>query len=94
MDERTMFELLEIYDAVKGVEAIEEMLIGAVTGVGPGEGIVGNLSYVPGIIARFSPVYEPGEDYEESYFWRTLDDDSIDNHRKARFLLGQESVEA
>ena len=88
MDERTMFELLEIYDAAKGVEEIEEMLIGQIIGAGPGEGIVGNLSYVSGIIARYSPVYGPGEDYEMSYFWRTLDDDSIDNHRKARLLLG------
>jgi hypothetical protein len=57
MDERTMFELLEIYDAAKGVEKIEEMLIGQQTGAGSGEGIVGNLSYVSGIIARYSPVY-------------------------------------
>ena len=88
MDERTMFELLEIYDAVNNLELIEEMLIGEVSGAGPGEGIMGSLSYVSGIIARFSPVYLPRADYEVSYFWRTLDDKTMDNHRKARILLG------
>lgn len=88
MDERTMFELLEVYDAVNELHKVEKMLVGIETGVGPGEGILGNLSYVPEIIRRYSPVYTPGVDYEDSYFWKILDDEEMDNHRKARILLG------
>ena len=54
MDEQTMFELLEIYEAVRGLEKIEEMLIGETIGVGHGEGILGNLSYVSEIIKTVS----------------------------------------
>ena len=87
MDEQTMFELLEVYDAVRGLEKIEEMLIGETIGVGHGEGILGNLSYVSEIIKRHSPVFTPDEDYEKSYFWKVLDDEEMDNRRKARILL-------
>ena len=50
MDEQTMFELLEMYDAVNELEKVEIMLIGESVGIGPGEGIMGNLSYVTEII--------------------------------------------
>lgn len=88
MDEQTMFELLEMYDAVNELEKIEIMLIGESVGIGPGEGIMGNLSYVTEIIKRHSPVYSSGVDYEESYFGKILEDEKMDNHRKARILLG------
>ena len=88
MDEQTMFELLEVYDAVNGLEKIEVMLVGESVGVGPGEGIMGSLSYVPEIIRRHSPIYIPGVDYEDSHFGRILEDEKMDNHRKARILLG------
>ena len=44
MDEKTMYELLEVYDAVQDVELIQEMLCGESYGCGYGEGIIGNLS--------------------------------------------------
>ena len=37
MDEQTMFELLEVYDAVNDLREVEEMLVGESIGVGPGE---------------------------------------------------------
>ena len=66
MDEQTMFELLEIYDAVNDLREVEKMLVGESIGVGPGEGIMGNLSYVSEIIARHSPVYCPDVDYDKT----------------------------
>ena len=88
MDEQTMFELLEVYDAVNDLREVEEMLVGESIGVGPGEGIMGNLLYVSEIIARHSPVYCPDVDYDKTYFCRVLEDEEMDNHRKARILLG------
>ena len=88
MDEQTMFELLEMYDAVNELEEIEVMLVGESVGVGPGEGIMGSLSYVPEIIRWHSPIYIPGADYKDSRFGRILEDEKMDNHRKARILLG------
>jgi hypothetical protein len=88
MDEQTMFELLEMYDAVNGLEKIEIMLIGESVATGPGEGIMGNLSYVTEIIRRHYPIYTPGVNYEDTYFGKILEDEEMDNHRKARVLLG------
>ncbi len=88
MDERTMFELLEIYDAVCKAEEIEVILTGDSITVGPEDGILGKMSYITEIIARFSPVYGKEEEYEKSYFRRVLEDGEMDNHRKARILLG------
>ena len=45
MDERTMFELLEMYDAGEALIQVQEMLIGERYSAGYGEGILGNLSY-------------------------------------------------
>lgn len=81
MDERTMFELLEVYDAVKGVEKIEEMLCGVSQSCGYGEGIIGNLSYVSEIIRRYS------KEVTSSKFLDLLADKTMDNHQKARLLL-------
>ena len=88
MDEQTMFELLEVYDAMNDLREVEEMLVGESIGVGPGEGIMGNLSYVSQIISRYSPLYMPDVDYDKTYYCRVLEDEEMDNHRKARILLG------
>lgn len=88
MDERTMFELLEIYDAVNRLCNVQEMLVGVSYGVGPGEGILGDLSYVTEIIARYSPLYDSNEDHDTSYFWRIMENRQTDNHKKAQILLG------
>jgi len=88
MDEQTMFKLLEIYNATQDIWKIQEMLIGIPCDVGYGEGILGELDYTQEIISKFSPVYDPTEDYEESKFWQILDNREIDNHVKARLLLG------
>ena len=45
MDEQTMYELLEIRDAVEQLREIELRMTGAMTAVEPGEGIMGDLSY-------------------------------------------------
>ena len=87
MDERTMFELLEMHDAVEGLWEMMEKLSGVPCGVGPGEGILGDLTYVTDIILRNSPLYNPAEDAEESEFWRILENKVIDNRLKARILL-------
>ena len=88
MDERTMFELLEIYDAREALMQIQEMLIGESCDAGNGEGIIGNLSYAYDIIARNSPLHEPGHNLEDTRFGQILYDRTIDNHKKARLLLG------
>ena len=44
MVERTMFELLEMYDAGEALMQVQEMLIGERYSIGYGEGILGNLS--------------------------------------------------
>ena len=82
-----MFELLEMHDAVNEFEKIEIMLIGESVSTGPGEGIVGTLSYVSEIIRRYSPIYTPGMDYEDTCFGKILEKE-MDNHKKARILLG------
>lgn len=81
MDERTMYELLEIYDAVTELEKFQEMLIGVSVAVGPGEGILGNLSYVAEIILRHSPNLSVTE------LETILENDKLSNREKARLLL-------
>ena len=90
MDERTMFELLEMYDAGEALMQVQEMLIGERYSAGYGEGILGNLSYAYDIIARNSPLREPGCDVEVTLFGQILDNKTIDNHKKARLLLGMD----
>ena len=93
MNEQTMYELLEIRDAVEQLREIELRMTGAMTAVEPGEGIMGDLSYVDEIITRHSPLFIPGTDYEKTLFGKVLEDTEIDNHRKARILLGIETYE-
>ena len=90
MDERTMFELLEMYDAKEALIQVLDMLIGDRYEAGYGEGIIGNLSYAYDIIARNSPLREPRRDVEVTLFGQILDNKTIDNHRKARLLLGMD----
>lgn len=91
MDERTMFELLEMYDAKEALIQVLDMLIGDRYEVGYGEGIIGNLSYAYDIIARNSPLRESGRNVEDTLFGQILDNKAIDNHKKARLLLGLDS---
>ena len=88
MDERTMFELLEMYDAKEALIQVLDMLIGDRYEAGYGEGIIGNLSYAYDIIARNSPLRESGRNVEDTLFGQILDNKAIDNHKKARLLLG------
>ena len=88
MDERTMYELLEVNDAIDELHVVQEMLAGVDMGCGFGEGILGNLSYVETIIARNSPLYHPYDDEAGERYLEILDDKEMDNHRKARILLG------
>ena len=91
MDERTMFELLEMYDAKEALIQVLDMLIGDRYEAGYGEGIMGNLSYAYDIIARNSPLHESGRNVEDTLFGQILDNKAIDNHKKARLLLGLDS---
>ena len=88
MDERTMFELLEMYDAKEALIQVLDMLIGDRYEAGYGEGIMGNLSYAYDIIARNSPLRDPQRNVEDTLFGQILDSKAIDNHKKARLLLG------
>lgn len=90
MDKQTMYELLEIYDAVQKLYVVDELLTGIQHEAGYGEGILGNLSYVSDIIKRHSPLYRPGEDLEKSEFWQLLENQKIDNRKKAEILLGMQ----
>ncbi len=91
MDEKTMFELLEIYDAEEELHRILVMLIGDDMATGYEEGILGKLSRVTNIIKRYSPLYCPGMDYDKSELCRVLEDTTIDNHKKSRRILGIEA---
>ena len=89
MDERTMFDLLEIREAVDRLYEVEKLLIGNCVGVGPGEGIIGDLEYhTMEAIMRHSPLHNEGDDILDSYFGKVLYDKEMDNHQKARILLG------
>ena len=88
MDERTMFELLEMFDAREALMKVQELLIGEKYDAGDGEGIIGNLSYAYDIIARNSPLHEPGYNLEDTRIGQILYDSTIDNHKKACLLLG------
>ena len=89
MDERTMFELLEIFDAKKELQE-DQKLISEIRNVDDqGDRIIRGLSYVISIIARYSPVYHPEKDRSIFTFWKIMDDTTIDNHVKARILLGK-----
>jgi hypothetical protein len=89
MDERTMFELLEIYDAKVELQKDKELMEGIEAVDTHGEDIIRGLSYVISIIARYSPVYRPSKKLRMTMFWRILEDKTIDNHEKARRLLGK-----
>ncbi len=89
MDERTMFELLEIFDAKNALQ-IEKKRMLEDDGLNEYEDrILSSLTYVVSIIARYSPVYRPSKDIRMTMFWRILEDKTIDNHEKARRLLGR-----
>lgn len=89
MDERTMFELLEIFDAKKELQEDQKMISEIRNVDNQGDRIIRGLSYVISIIARYSPVYHPGKDHSIYTFWKIMDDTTIDNHEKARILLGK-----
>lgn len=82
MDERTMYELLEIYGAKSELQEEREILSEIRNAGDQGDRILRGLSYVISIIARYSPVYSPSKDRRISAFWKILDDKSIDNHEK------------
>ena len=56
MDERTMYELLEIYDAKSVLQKYQEMLSEIRSVDDEGDMIIRGLSYVISIIARYSPI--------------------------------------
>ncbi len=85
MDEQTMCDLLEIYDAKEELHQILEMLIDEDCAPGYGDGILGKLSRVTDIIMRRSSL-----DDDQTEFWEILEDKTLENHRKARMLLGKE----
>ena len=89
MDEKTMFELLEIYDAKKELQEDQKMISEIRNVDEQGDRIIRGLSYVTSIIARYSPVYHPSKDRSILTFWKIMDDTTIDNHEKARILLGK-----
>ena len=89
MDEKTMFELLEIYDAKKELQKDQKMISEIRNVDEQGDRIIRGLSYVISIIARHSPVYHPEKDSSIFTFWKIMDDTTIDNHVKARILLGK-----
>ena len=84
-----MFELLEIYDAKRNLQEDQEMLSEIKSVDEKGDRIIRGLSYVISIIARYSPVYHPEKDRSISAFWKIMDDTTMDNHEKARLLLGK-----
>lgn len=89
MDERTMYELLEIYDAKNALQKDRELISDIRDVDEEGDRIIRGLSYVISIIARYSPVYRPKKEIRMSMFWNILEDKTIDNHEKARRLLGK-----
>ena len=84
-----MFELLEIYDAKRNLQEDQEMIAELKSVDKMGDRIIRGLSYVISIIARYSPVYHPEKDRSISAFWKIMDDTTMDNHEKARLLLGK-----
>ena len=84
-----MFELLEIYDAKRNLQEDQEMIAELKSVDTMGDRIIRGLSYVISIIARYSPVYHPEKDRSISAFWKIMDDTTMDNHEKARLLLGK-----
>ena len=84
-----MFELLEIYDAKRNLQEDQEMLSEIKSVDEKGDRIIRGLSYVISIIARYSPVYHPEKDRSISAFWKIMDDTTMDNHEKAKLLLGK-----
>lgn len=88
MDERTMYELLEAHDSVEQLWKVMDMLFGEACDTGYGEGIMGNLSYVADIIIWHSPLHEPDRDLDDTLLGRILAGGGMDNHKKARLILG------
>ena len=89
MDERTMFELLEIFDAKKELQE-DQKLISEIRNVDDqGDRIIRGPSYVISIIARYPPVYHPGKDHSIDNSGKIMDDTTVDSHEKARILLGR-----
>ena len=89
MDERTMFELLEIFDAKNALQREREKMSEDSGFNEYDDRILNSLTYVVSIIARYSPVYRPSKDIRMTMFWGILEDKTIDNHEKARRLLGR-----
>ncbi len=71
MDERMMFELLDIHDAKEELHQVLEMLSGMDCGIGYDEGILGKLSRVTDIIKRQSPLHHMEEEYDKSILAET-----------------------
>ena len=87
---KEMFEFLEIYDAYNTVQDFSETLTGCGCDFGYGEGVLGKLMNIIGLIRNHSDpsLYDHAIDYYDTRFAKLLDDRQMDNHLKAEYLLG------
>lgn len=90
--EKQMETLLDIKDAVEGLESITEILFGRSEAVMYSEGALGQLTKIYELIRELStiddPQSDPEDDISESPVVRIMDDKTMSNEEKARMLLG------
>lgn len=82
-----MLTLLTIYAAYGRLKKLVLDLAGDTADFSYGNSIMGDLSNIETLIADLSPVYNPQEDCDDSYFYSLLDNPDIPADVKAMELL-------
>lgn len=83
--EEVMVNLITVYDAADDLFRICSSLTGVTI---ESDSIVYQLLEISEAIKRFSPLYDPSIDWEDSEFVRILDDRTTSKETRAKLLLG------
>lgn len=83
--EEVMVNLITVYDAADDLFRICSSFTGVTIESGL---IVYQLLEISEAIKRFSPLYDPSIDWEDSEFVRILDDRTTSKETRAKLLLG------
>ena len=68
-------DLVYVYEAVSDLEKTTAALYGDSVVPTLGEGILGNLARIYGVVQNLTPLYDPTTDFEETEFGKLMESD-------------------
>ena len=87
--ENDMYGLLEIYDAYEALIDAVKTIVGKDLAVSFSDGILGKLQWISDLIAKHSPMFDSDLDFTNQPFYEVLSNKEMDNHEKAKVLMGE-----